>query len=175
MQGKLKTKNLQKSGNRRAHAFDAGDSGVFEGQFFAGIDKVKCRLTGQGGFVKTAQDQFQLAFVGVDIADGKNAGYAGAVVKCVHGDRAAVHAKSPFSDRAEFGREPEKGQKVIGFQGYYSFSIVFNNNAGKPLVAFESDDLCVGDEIDFAALGQVLHFFNGIERPTELRAPVDQG
>src|ERR1700681_1084883 len=74
---------------------------VLEHQSLVRID-VAVRLLGhQRAFVEAAQDQLQLAGIGVDVADRKNAGYAGLKSRGLDRHKVILKRNAPVRDRPE--------------------------------------------------------------------------
>ncbi len=76
----------------------------------ANVPRPKC---GQRGFVKTAQDTFFLARIGVDVADRKNAGLGCAEIFGIDNQLLAFHGQTPLGDGAQFGRQTQAGLQNI--------------------------------------------------------------
>ena len=77
--------------------------GVFKLWVFIGEHEACCAESGQRAFVKSAQNQFLFARVGVDIADRKNARDAGGELFCVNFDLFARHGQAPVCQGAQLG------------------------------------------------------------------------
>ena len=70
-------------------------------------------LGGERGFMKTGQDQLELARIGVDVADGENARNARFEFRRIDGDQVLIEIDSPTGDRPELHGEPEERQHVV--------------------------------------------------------------
>src|SRR5436190_7456911 len=101
-------------GEHSAHAQlllqGGGRGGVLEQQLLARIDDVVGGLRHQRHLVKARQDELQLAGVGVDVADGEDARFAGLELLGIHGDEVLIQVEPPIGDRPELHGEPEEGQ-----------------------------------------------------------------
>ena len=67
----------------------------------------QCRL------VEAAENEFLLARVVADIADGEDAGNVGLKSLGIDGDGLLVQCQAPLGDRPQLGREAEEDQDVI--------------------------------------------------------------
>ena len=75
------------------------------------------RLRHQRGFVEAREDQLQLARIGVDVADGEDAGHRGLELLGVDRDQVVVELEPPVGDRAELhGQAEERQQRVAGIE-----------------------------------------------------------
>ena len=95
-------------------ALQAGRRGrVLEGQFLVRVDVTMRALGGERGLVEARQDQLELARIGVDVADGENAGNAGFELRRVDGDQILVQVDPPAGDRPELHRQAEERHHVV--------------------------------------------------------------
>ena len=77
---------------------------ILQNIVFIGINALERTLYHEGGLVESAQYEFELAGVGVDVANGIDPGDVGAVVEGVDLDGGFVDIQTPVGDRAQFGR-----------------------------------------------------------------------
>ena len=90
--------------------------GVFQWDFLAGVEVGRCAKGGQGGFVKTTEDEFAFARVVVDVAHRKNAWCAGGKVFRVHVQLFFRHVQAPISQGPQLGRQAQQHPKLIAGQ-----------------------------------------------------------
>ncbi len=76
---------------------------VLQQGFSCGVHDARRAKGGEGGFVKAAQDELLFAWVGVDVADGKDGGHIGGKGFGVDHQLLALHRQTPVGDGAEFG------------------------------------------------------------------------
>ena len=67
-------------------------------------------LRHQRRLVEAREDELELAGIGVDVADGENAGHAGLEFLRIDRDQVLVELQSPIGDRPELHGEPEERQ-----------------------------------------------------------------
>ena len=83
-----------------------GRSGrVLQQGLSCGMHDGGCAKGSQGSLMKAAQDELLFAGVGVDVADGKDAGHIGGKGFGVDHQLLALHRQAPVGNRAELGRE----------------------------------------------------------------------
>src|SRR5262249_3388564 len=70
-----------------------GRGGVLEQEFFARIDDVVSSLCHQRRFVKTRQNKLELAGIGIDVANGEDAGLARLEFRSVDGNEVLVEVE----------------------------------------------------------------------------------
>src|SRR4029077_8142757 len=90
--------------------------GVLQELFLLGIQVVLNRERGQRRLVEPGQDQLLLARVGIDVADGEDAGHAGLELLGVDLQRALLQSEPPLGDRPELRMQPEEHQQLVGLE-----------------------------------------------------------
>src|SRR4029450_4587136 len=90
---------------------------VLEHQPLLRKDVVECLLRHQCRLVEAGADQVERARIGVDVADGEDAGNAGLERAGADRDQLVLHLQPPVSDRAELHGEAEERQDRIGVGG----------------------------------------------------------
>ena len=135
---------------------------------------------GERCLVKAAQDELLLAGVGVDVADGMDAGHAGLEFFRVHLQRLLLEIETPLRDRPELRMQSEKCEHMISgnLQGGEAV-LGLQNRAGQPgrprgRVAVQRRDMPF-DQPHLAGGHQVAHAGHRGRRSAKLRAPMHQG
>src|ERR1700729_4076950 len=105
------------AGTGSAHAQLALQAGrrrrVLERQFLVRIDIMMRALGGERGLMKTGEDQLELAGIGIDVADGENAGNAGFEFRSVDRDQILIEIDAPTGDRPELHGESEEREHIV--------------------------------------------------------------
>ena len=78
---------------------------------FSGIDEVNGGLRHQRRLVEAAEDQLQLAGIGVDVADGENPRFRSLELRRIDRDQVLLEIDPPIGDRAELHRQAEERQQ----------------------------------------------------------------
>src|ERR1700709_317231 len=73
-------------------------------------------LRHQRTFMETRENELQLAGIGVDIADGKNAGHIGLERRSLNRNKVVLKLEAPVRDRTELHRQSEERQHGIAIE-----------------------------------------------------------
>ena len=124
--------------------------------------------------MEAAEDELELAGVGVDVADGVHTGQRRAVVLGVHHDGIVGEVQVPVADGAELGREAKERHEGIERHGFGLPVIARDGDLLQVAVAVQVGDVGAEHELDFAAVGQRLHLFGRVGRAAKSGAAVHQ-
>src|SRR6201989_267401 len=86
---------------------------VLERQLIVRINVAVRLLRHQRDLVEAGQDELELARIGVDVANGEDAGLAGLEGLGAHRDHVLVELESPVRHRTELHGEPEERQHGV--------------------------------------------------------------
>src|SRR3954454_8849684 len=89
-------------------------SRVLEQEPLARAEVMEGFLRHQSGLVKPGENELELARIGIDVADGEDAGDRGFELRRVHGNEIFVEVDAPIGDRPELHGEAEEGEQAIG-------------------------------------------------------------
>src|ERR1035438_9172347 len=92
---------------------DRTGGGVLQELAFLGKQVVLDTERRESRFVKTAQDQFLLAGIGIDVSDGEDSRHAGLKFFGVDLERLAFQFKAPVGDRTQFRMQAEERQNLV--------------------------------------------------------------
>ena len=84
-----------------------------EAEFFVWINIAKGLLRHQGAFVETGQNEFELAGIGIDITDGKNARCCGFKFFGIHRHKVFMQVQAEIGYRSKLHRQPIERQQRI--------------------------------------------------------------
>ena len=131
-------------------------------------------LRHQRGLVEAGEDQLELARIGIDVADGEDAGDAGLERAGVGRDQLVLHLQPPFGDRAELHGEAEERKHGIELDARFRSVVSLHRHGGERAVgAFERGHLA-DLEIHVAGRDQRAHLVHAVGRAAEVVAPVHQ-
>ena len=125
--------------------------------------------------MEAAEDEFQLARIGVDVADGVNPGDTRAVVEGVDLHRILRDVEVPVGNGTEFGAQTEERHPVIGLDGVVTVGLGFDLDRSELPIAIHADDFGVGHQLNTSRICEVHDFLYAIEVPAKLPAAVHQG
>ena len=130
---------------------------------------------GQRRFVEARQDEFLLARVVGDVANGVHAGDVGLEAFGVGIDLVLVEVEPPPGDRAELGRQPEEHQGVVDIDLGDGFVGVADVDAlQRAVLGFEVDAIA-DHEPDLSGGFEISHLGHRGGGRTESVAAVDEG
>ena len=125
--------------------------------------------------MEAAEDEFEFARIGIDIPDGKDTGHVGTVVEGIDLDSAFIYLKAPVGDRAEFGRQAEKRDKMVGGLCDLPLVFLFDEHGVQSAISAQSDRFRIRDQVDPACAAQFVDFLHRIGGSPEFFAPMDKG
>src|SRR5665213_3715381 len=138
------------------------------------MDVMMRLLRHQGDLVETGQNELELAWIGIDVADRENAGDVGLKRADVDRDQLVVHLEAPVGDRSEFHGQSEERQHGIDLDASYCTVIALDTDGGKfSFRAFQFADLA-DLEVHGAFGDQRTHLIHAVGRAAEIVAPVHQ-
>src|ERR1700761_5125604 len=115
---------------------------VLEHQPLVRIDIAMRLLRHQRALVEAAQDQLELAGIGVDVANGEDAGHAGFECGCLDRYQIVLEFDTPVRDRTELHGEPEERQHGIAADIEGGVVVALDDGARElAALAFERSDL----------------------------------
>src|SRR5690348_11889608 len=119
-------------------------------------------LRHQRTLVETAEDQFQLPGIGIDVTDRENAGHAALEGRGLHLHQIVVERDAPIANRTELHGEAEERQH--GVAGNLRYRIVVTLDGGGrelAVVALKTRDL-TNPEIDLPSRHQRTHLLDAV-------------
>ena len=131
-------------------------------------------LRHQRRLVEARQNELQLARIGVDVADGEDALFAGLEFRRVDGDQILFEIEAPIGDRTELHGEAEKGKHDLGrlLEGR-TVGALHRHRTELAALPVELGDL-TELEADVALLDEGEHLLHRGGRRAELGAPMQQ-
>ena len=128
----------------------------------------------QRRFMEAGQYQLEFAGIGVDVADGENAGGFAFEPRRVHRDQIFVKIDAEFGDGAQLDGEPEERQEGVGLVMPFAFVGAGQGNAFEP-ARLAMNRLDRGDmEFDLAFLFQLTHLVDAMLGGAEAVAVMNQ-
>src|SRR5262249_962063 len=147
---------------------------ILEAQLVVRAANVERRLRHERCLVEARQNELQFARIGVDVADGKDAGRLTLESRSIHRDQILMQVQAELGDWSEFDGETEEGKQRIGPMAPFLFVGRGQRDGFKDAI-FAMERFYARDmEVDLAFTDELAHAIDTVLRRAETVAVVHE-